>query len=130
MIKTCHMARSGAANPAGHKVRRGRWPVRQWLAGWLCPGLVLVRVSGHGAQVADSYSRATVSGANNAGGLVGSVAGGSVVRAYSMEQVMGAGGSAGGLVRSRPARTVGKSYWDRVASAQPNSTGGAGRATL
>jgi hypothetical protein len=53
-----------------------------------------------------------------------------VVRAYSMEQVMGAGGSAGGLVRSRPARTVGKSYWDRVASAQPNSTGGAGRATL
>ncbi len=117
MIETCRMDRGGAAT-------------RLRLAGWLGLALALASVSGHGAQVADSYSRATVSGTDNVGGLVGSVVGGSVVRAYSTGKVTGTGGNAGGLVGSRPAGTVAKSHWDRETSAQPTSAGGAGRATL
>jgi hypothetical protein len=130
MIETYRGDRGGATKLAGPPARPG-WPsTRLRLAGWLGLALALASVSGHGAQVADSYSRAAVSGADNVGGLVGSVAGGSVVRAYSTGRVTGAGGNAGGLVGSRPAGTVGKSYWDRETSAQPTSAGGAGRATV
>jgi filamentous hemagglutinin family protein len=56
------------------------------------------QTSGNAAQIIASYSSGSVSAANDAGGLLGDGAGGSILDSYSLANVSASGASAGGLV--------------------------------
>ncbi len=81
------------------------------------------------AGIYDSFSRAEVSGESSIGGLVGSLAGGTIERTYSAGHVSGTGDNVGGLLGQNESGTVSASYWDTQVSGQAASAGGLGRTT-
>lgn len=80
--------------------------------------------------IADSYSRAAVSGPNHVGGLIGySYDHALVSGSYSSGSVAGTGASVGGLIGTLWRGTVNDCYWDMQASGVSTSAGGEGRTT-
>jgi len=76
----------------------------------------------------NSYSRATVIGYTNAGGLVGSAERGQIYNSYSTGAVSGLSG-VGGLVGVQTSGTATSSYWDTQTSGRVTSALGTGRTT-
>ncbi|WP_208599067.1 hypothetical protein, partial [Desulfonatronum thioautotrophicum] len=81
------------------------------------------------SQISDSYSRATVSGSDYVGGLVGKLASGTIDGSYSAGQVSGTEGGVGGLLGENVSGVIISSYWDILTSGQTYSAGGDGRST-
>ena len=81
--------------------------------------------------IINSYSRATVNGVDNIGGLVGYQNGGSISYSYATGSVTntGSAGTKGGIIGTLNAGTVSNSYWDtqttgvNVSSGSDNSFG-------
>ncbi len=77
----------------------------------------------------DSLSRATVTGVNDVGGLVGFVEGPAVTRTYAAGLVTGTGQHVGGLLGRKTSGSVNNSYWDTQATGQSASAGGESKTT-
>jgi hypothetical protein len=85
--------------------------------------------SGSYPEIADSYSRASVSGSGSIGGLIGYMLYSRVYRSYSSGAVSGTSSVGGFLGTATTATTVSACYWDTGTSGQSTSAGGGGRTT-
>jgi hypothetical protein len=80
-------------------------------------------------EIADCYSRASVSGGSNVGGLIGYMYYSRAYRSYSSGAVSGTSYAGGFLGRASTDSTVADCYWDTQTSGRATSAGGTGQST-